>query len=76
MNPEVVMHKYGTHIFWSEEDQTYIAEVPDLPGCLAHGKTDIEALQNSRQAVELWVATAKEFGDPIPTPSAHSFKCV
>lgn len=68
------MHKYQTIIYWSDEDQIYIAEVPDLPGCLAHGKTDVEALQNSNEAIELWIATAKEFGDPIPAPSMHAMK--
>jgi predicted RNase H-like HicB family nuclease len=69
------MNKYQIRIFWSEGDQLYIAEVPDLPGCLAHGKTDTEALQNSKEAIELWVATAKEFGDPIPVPPAQSVGC-
>ena len=68
------MHKYQTVIYWSDDDQAYIAEVPDLPGCLAHGKSDVEALQNSKEAIELWIATAKEFGDPIPSPSRHSVK--
>ena len=68
------MHKYETVIYWSEEDQLYIAEVPDLPGCMAHGKTDMEALVNSRDAIELWISTAKEFGDPVPAPTDHSVK--
>lgn len=68
------MHKYQTVIYWSDEDRCYIAEVPDLPGCIAHGKTDVEALQNSKEATELWIATAKEYGDPIPVPSVHSLK--
>lgn len=68
------MSKYQIVIYWSDEDQSYIAEVPDLPGCMAHGKTDVEALQNSKEAMELWIATAKEFGDPIPAPSVHSMK--
>ncbi|MDY6983367.1 MAG: type II toxin-antitoxin system HicB family antitoxin [Pseudomonadota bacterium] len=68
------MHKYQTLIYWSDDDQCYIAEVPDLPGCLAHGKTDVEALQNSKGAIELWISTAMEFGDPIPAPSSPSLK--
>lgn len=74
MIPEAAMHKYQTIIYWSDEDQVYIAEVPDLPGCLAHGKTDVGALQNSKEAIELWIATAKEFGDPISAPSMHAMK--
>jgi predicted RNase H-like HicB family nuclease len=68
------MHKYQTNIYWSDEDQAYIAEVPDLPGCLAHGMTDLEALQNSKDAIELWIAAAREFGDPVPAPSRHAVK--
>ena len=68
------MHKYETVIYWSEEDQLYIAEVPDLPGCLAHGKSDMEALLNSKEAIELWINTAKEFGDPVPVPTGHSMR--
>ena len=44
------------------------AEVPELPGCMAHGKSQREALSNVRDAVALWIKTAKEFGDPIPEP--------
>jgi predicted RNase H-like HicB family nuclease len=68
------MYRYETVIYWSAEDQLYIAEVPDLPGCMVHGKTDMEALQNSKEAIELWISTAKEFGDPVPMPSGHSVK--
>lgn len=66
------MYKYETIIYWSDEDQRFIAEVPDLPGCIAHGKTNIEALHNCKDAIDLWISTAKEFGDPVPVPSRHS----
>lgn len=62
------MDKYEIIIYWSDEDQVYVAEVPELSGCMAHGKSQREALSNVRDAVALWVKTAKEFGDPIPEP--------
>ncbi len=62
------MHKYEVLIYWSREDKIFIAEIPELAGCLAHGKTQTEALQNVNEAIELWIATAKEFGDRIPQP--------
>ena len=60
------MFKYEIIIYWSKEDEAYIAEVPELPGCVAHGGTYDETLASAKQAIELWIETAKEFGDPIP----------
>jgi len=65
------MYKYETIIYWSEEDGVFIAEVPELPGCMAHGSTPDEALANVKDAIELWISTAKEFGDPIPEPKGR-----
>ena len=65
------MHKYEIIIYWSSEDDAYVAEVPELPGCMAHGDTQKTALENIGQAVELWLATAREFGDPIPEPKGE-----
>ena len=62
------MYKYEIIIYWDKTDNLYIAEVPELPGCSAHGKTYNEALDNSKKAIQLWLDTAKEFGDPIPVP--------
>ncbi len=62
------MDKYEVIIYWSEEDQAFVAEVPELPGCMAHGDRQESALANVRQAAALWLDTAKEFGDPIPQP--------
>ena len=62
------MNRYEIIIYWSEEDRAYIAEVPELPGCMAHGRTQEKALANAKAAIELWIDTAKEFGDPIPVP--------
>jgi len=60
------MHKYEIIIYWSEEDQVFVADVPELPGCMVHGKTHDEALANTKEAVQLWIDTAREFGDPSP----------
>ncbi len=65
------MHKYEIIIYWSAEDEVFVAEVPELPGCAAHGKTQDEALANTKQAIQLWIDTAKEFGDPIPEPKGY-----
>ena len=65
------MEKYEIIIFWSEEDQSYIAEVPELPGCMAYGKCHEEALQNIKEATQFWIDTAKEYGDPIPQPKGR-----
>lgn len=62
------MQKYEIIIYWSNEDKIFIAEVPELPGCMAHGHTQEEALKNINEAVELWIETAKEFSDSIPEP--------
>lgn len=62
------MHKYEIIIYWSREDRVFVAEVPELPGCMAHGNTQQEALANADEAIQLWIDTAQEFGDPIPEP--------
>jgi len=65
------MSKYEVIIYWSEEDQVFVAEVPELPGCAAHGATQEQALASAQEAIGLWVDTAKEFGDPIPEPKGR-----
>ncbi len=65
------MDRYEIIIFWSEEDAAFVAEVPELPGCSAHGATQEEALANIKRAMRLWIETAKEFGDPIPEPKGR-----
>ena len=62
------MHKYEIIIYWSNDDQVFIAEVPELPGCAAHGRTPSEALANCQEAITLWLDTSKEFGREIPEP--------
>ena len=65
------MDRYEIIIYWSDEDQACIAEAPELPGCAAHGDTHKTALINIKTAMELWIETAKEFNDPIPTPKGR-----
>jgi len=62
------MTKYEVIIYWSKEDEAYVAEVPQLAGCAAHGDSQEEALRNAQDAIRLWIETAREFGDPIPEP--------
>ena len=61
-------NKYKIIIYWSDDDNAYIAEVPELPGCMADGKTYQEALSNAEQIINEWIVTAKELGRPIPEP--------
>ncbi|MCH7842084.1 MAG: type II toxin-antitoxin system HicB family antitoxin [Chloroflexi bacterium] len=65
------MHKYEVILYWSEEDQVFVAEVPELPGCMAHGESQGAALANAQEAVQLWIDTAVEFGDPVPEPKGR-----
>jgi len=65
------MNKYEIIIYWSEEDAAFIAEVPELPGCAAHGDTQEAALSHAKDAISLWIETAKEFGDSIPEPKGR-----
>ena len=66
MNP-----KYEIILYWSEEDQLYIAEVPELAGCKADGKTYFEALQNSEKIIHDWIETAQLLNREIPKPKGR-----
>ncbi|HEY8666529.1 MAG TPA: type II toxin-antitoxin system HicB family antitoxin [Tepidisphaeraceae bacterium] len=65
------MDKDEIIIYWSEADHAFVAEAPELPGCMAHGKTHEAALASVRSAMKLWMKTAKEFGDPVPLPKGR-----
>ena len=65
------MHKYEIIIYWSREDQAFVAEVPELLGCTAHGDSQDTALANINDAVALWLETAQEFGIAIPEPKGE-----
>ena len=67
-----MMHKYGIVISWSTEDEAFVAQAPELPGCMAHGDSQQEALTEIEQAIHLWIETAQEFGDPIPEPKGFA----
>ena len=64
------MLHYQINIYWSEEDETYLAEVPELPGCMADGETYQAALENVQIIMQEWIDTARELGREIPTPQA------
>ncbi len=63
--------KYEIIIYWSEEDQAYIAEVPELPGCAADGKTYKQAVANVEVIIQEWVETATKLGRVIPEPKGR-----
>jgi predicted RNase H-like HicB family nuclease len=65
------MYRYEIIIYWSAEDDAFVADVPELPGCMAHGDTYESALTNAQGAIGLWIDTAREFGDPIPEPKGR-----
>ena len=65
------MSKYEVIIYWSADDQAFIAEVPELPGCAAAGATKQAALKNVDAVIKEWLATAKELGRPIPEPKGR-----
>jgi len=61
-------NRYEIIIYWSEEDDAFIAEVPELPGCMADGKTYQEAVANAETVIGEWIETARDLGRPIPVP--------
>ena len=63
-----MMNKYEMIIHWSEEDQLFIAEVPELPGCMADGHSYQEAVSNAETIINEWIETAKDLGRIIPKP--------
>jgi predicted RNase H-like HicB family nuclease len=68
MKPE---YRYEVIIYWSEEDQAFIAEVPELAGCAADGATYAEAISNVEVVITEWIETARELGRPIPEPKGR-----
>ena len=65
------MFKYEVILYWSEEDDAFIAEVPELPGCAADGKTYQEALANVETVIQEWIETAKDLDRSIPQPKGR-----
>ncbi len=64
-------YRYEIILYWSEEDNAYIAEVPELPGCAADGASYSEAIRNAEVVIDEWVATAMEVGRPVPEPKGR-----
>jgi predicted RNase H-like HicB family nuclease len=62
------MYRYEIILFWSKEDNAFVADVPELPGCMAHGDTQESALQNIKEAMSGWIEVAAELGRSIPEP--------
>ncbi len=60
--------RYEMILYWSEVDQAFIAEVPELPGCAADGATYLEAVANAEVVIQEWIETARELGRPVPEP--------
>ncbi len=65
------MYKYELIVFWSDEDERYVVEVPELPGCMADGKTYEEAVKNTQQIIFEWIETAESLGREIPQPKGR-----
>lgn len=65
------MNKYKQIIYWSEEDNRFIVEVPELPGCMADGTTETKALKNAEQVISEWIETARILGREIPQPEGR-----
>ena len=64
-------HRYEIILYWSEEDEAFIAKVPELPGCAADGTSYLEAISNVETVIDEWIETAKELGRSIPEPKGR-----
>ena len=69
LNAAQLAKEYQLFVYWSDEDEAYLAEAPELKGCMSHGKTEKEALENGRDAIISWLEAADEFKVPIPIPT-------
>lgn len=65
-------YRYEIIIYWSTADGVFVAEVPELPGCMAHGESQEAAIRNVKEAITLWIDTATEFGDLVPNRRASA----
>jgi len=68
------MYKYEIIIYWSDDDDAFVAEVPELPGCAVHGDTPDAALSSCADAISLWIETAREAGRPVPVPKGRRLR--
>ena len=65
------MYKYQIILYWSEIDNYYVTEVPELPGCMSDGKNPTEAIQNTQEVIKMWIETVLELGREIPEPKGR-----
>ena len=65
------MFRYEIILYWSNEDEAFIAEAPELPGCIGHGDDQETALENIKDAMRFWIETAQELGRPVPEPKGE-----
>jgi len=68
--PEATPPRYRMEIVWSDEDEAYVVTVPDLPGCVTHGATYVQAARMGEDAIAAWLEGARHWGRPIPLPGA------
>ena len=66
-----LMFKYEIILYWSNEDEAFVAEAPELPGCMAHGADQETALENIKDAMRFWIDRARELGRPVPEPKGE-----
>ena len=66
-----MMNRYEIIVYWSEEDEAFVAEVPELPGCMADGETYQKAISNAEVIIQEWIETAEELRRPIPQPKGR-----
>ena len=66
-----MVYKYEIILYWSNDDDAFVAEVPELPGCMAHGRTQEAALREIKEAMRLWIESAHERDEPVPEPKGE-----
>ena len=64
-------HKYELIVYWSGDDDAFVVDVPELPGCMAHGASPGEAVANAQKAIALWIDAAREMGREVPAPKGR-----
>ncbi len=65
------MHNYQITIYWSDEDDLFVADIPELPGCMAHGDSHEEALAEAQAVIGYWLEATREMGQPLPQPAGR-----
>lgn len=67
----MIAHKYELVVSWSAEEDTFVVDVPELSGCVAHGDTPNEAVEAAQEAISLWIETARDLGREVPAPKGR-----